>query len=230
MMRYQRLAITFFLFVVDKTIAQCPLCYDGSTPPDFSFAPPGFDGLTCGTLIFAAGLGSPGVSCNEWIIAGLLCGCPKPPGGCDLCFDGSEPPDLALEPAGYEGANCIQFLAAAGNPEPQPGDPTCDDWLENGLLCNCPKPANACSLCEDGSSVSDPDRRVGTATCREYENKAVFTVGDECTAWQATAGVYCGCNNPVASQNYNCRVCGSGILLSDPGKVVAPITFSEPTT
>lgn len=39
-----------------------------------------------------------------------------------------------------------------------------------------------------------------------------------CKAFQATAGVYCGCDNPVASEDA-CRICGKDQLLPNPSRI-----------
>jgi hypothetical protein len=37
---------------------------------------------------------------------------------------------------------------------------------------------------------------------------------EECATFRSTAGVYCGCNNPIASIGA-CRICGDDTLLPD---------------
>lgn len=210
----------FYLIILLGSVAgQCPLCFDGSEPPDPSFVPGGrLRNLTCAALFYGASVSDPegdDLTCEDWLLIGLQCGCPPPPGGCPLCHDGSLPPVFEKE---VLDSTCGIFVSTAGNPNTDAEAPTCDQWLRIGVLCDCPVPDGSCNLCEDGSPIPEPDRMLGLDRCFDVTAVAAFAEGQECSAWQATAGVYCGCNNPVASEGY-CRICGDGNLLPDPGFV-----------
>lgn len=214
-------SLTYFLLLCGTAVGQCPLCYDGSDPPDPSFVPGGRLGdLTCASLSFGASVPAPeedGPTCEDWILIGMQCGCPVPPGGCPLCYDGSLPPVFEKE---VLNSTCGIFTSAAGSSYSDGQTPSCEQWLQIGILCDCPVPDGACGLCEDGSPVPEQDLMIGLDRCADVIALASFSEGEECSAWQATAGVYCGCNNPVASEGY-CRICGDGNLLPDPGFVPA---------
>ncbi|GAX22945.1 hypothetical protein FisN_24Lh240 [Fistulifera solaris] len=207
------------LILCGTVIGQCPLCYDGSDPPDPDFVPGGrLDDLTCDSLAFGASVPDPegdGPTCEDWLLIGLQCGCPIPPGGCPLCYDGSRPPSFQKE---VLNSTCAIFISAAGTPNSDPQTPTCDQWLQIGVLCECPVPDDACGLCEDGSPIPDPELMIGVDKCSDLIARAAFSEGEECSSLQATAGVYCGCSNPIASEGY-CRICGNGTLLPNPSFV-----------
>jgi len=207
---------------IDTT--SCSLCPDGSAPPDPDLTILVNDGaaeLSCGEIAEVAANtdpsqeGSP--SCTSFWPQGIACGCDFPRDGCDICFDGSDVPDPGFAPPELDGDSCgvLQQQAALDR---QSVDPilSCEEWLEEGLLCSCPSPEPDCKLCEDGSDLPQPDLLVDELnSCFALESRAEDST---CEAFQATAGVYCGCNNPQASEGY-CRICGDGILLPDPSVV-----------
>ena len=85
-----------------------------------------------------------------------------------------------------------------------------------------------CTLCEDGSMVPNPDFQiVPQANCAGVEAFVNASEPPEtCPARQAAAGVYCGCDNPIAVQNV-CRICGGDTWLPDPGRAVNASGFAE---
>jgi hypothetical protein len=95
-------------------------------------------------------------------------------------------------------------------------------------LC-CPIPRNFCNLCEQGVRLPEPDMRVPSLTCAQIGGLASFAPGDaSCVAYQSTYGVYCGCNNPIASENA-CRICGAddgSITYGNPGNLVKAPDFA----
>lgn len=92
-------------------------------------------------------------------------------------------------------------------------DLTCTDYQGFGIACQCPRPADACNLCEDGSDVPPPVSEE-TQVCGLISNFVTFFDENDCRRYQATIGLFCGCNNPIASEGY-CRVCGGDTLLPD---------------
>ena len=202
----------FISLLTTSALAQCPICHDGSTDTvNLDFAPPEWeDGLTCGQFLEQAQTASNAPSCDDsWISRGLHCGCPVPPGGCPLCANNEFPPNLLATPPEINGLSCngLKAIAASGVE-----DLTCQEWLSAGLFCDCPV-AVTCPLCQDESALPDPDRTVGLQSCRVLQAFAVFSQGNVCTAWQATAGVYCGCEQNTV-EGY-CRICGGDQLLPD---------------
>lgn len=144
---------------------------------------------------------------------------------CTLCQDGSIPADLETPVFINEGENvtCGQLLETAMTRE------TVDECeiiqAEGVSLCDCPLPDEGdslnCTLCQDGSSVLDPNLTfVPGFPCGSLQD---FVKSDEregaCEAYQATAGVYCNC--PLDEETPNvCRICGGTTELPDPGLLV----------
>jgi uncharacterized surface protein with fasciclin (FAS1) repeats len=84
-----------------------------------------------------------------------------------------------------------------------------------------------CNLCEDSSPLPNPNMEVEPGlTCAKLEELASSAPDYEsCPSFQATVGLYCGCQNPIASESA-CRLCannnGSGNgLLPDPTRMVS---------
>ena len=75
--------------------------------------------------------------------------------------------------------------------------------------------ASKCTLCVDGTTTSNPEFMVfnGT-TCTELDlNVSALDIA-LCPAIQATAGIYCGCQNDFINADV-CRICGGTTLLPD---------------
>jgi len=71
--------------------------------------------------------------------------------------------------------------------------------------------------------VPDPDLLVEEDNTCESLNALASTLSpDLCVRMEATAGVYCGCDNPVASEGY-CRICGGDTLLPDTSIIGEPV-------
>eukprot|EP00978_Attheya_sp_CCMP212_P010676 scaffold25990_cov53-Attheya_sp.AAC.3 len=83
----------------------------------------------------------------------------------------------------------------------------------------------SCNLCEDSSPLPNPNMQVDPSyTCAMLEELA-SSDNESCPIFQATAGLYCGCQNPIASESA-CRICaknnGSGNgLLPYPAQMVS---------
>jgi hypothetical protein len=86
--------------------------------------------------------------------------------------------------------------------------------------CDCPR-EGLCTLCEEeGNAISEPNKTISLDyTCSDLALESLLESKDSptCQNWRATAGVYCGCSNPVASTGY-CRLCGEGKLLAEPSR------------
>jgi hypothetical protein len=97
---------------------------------------------------------------------------------------------------------------------------SCDDYSDkyDQWACGCPDVVPKCPLCEDGSdfdlTIPSGFSKAGE-TCAYDQFFLQYLPSLSCPAAQATAGQYCGCNNPTADASA-CRICGDGIQLTDP--------------
>lgn len=207
----------------------CLLCGDGTVPFPNRFVEldDGTDGR-CGLLELDANINENIVCSEAQAIWAPLC-----------CFEPTDPPSEAPTPTCSsvcpDGSPVINpdavavvdgdTLITCGELE---SDPTllddCD--LVNFLgvqICGCQDSSETtCSLCEDGSLLSDPFSDViGFATCLEiaYNIHTLEAGSTTCVANQATFGTYCGCENPVAEEGA-CRLCGEGKELPKPNRFV----------
>ena len=140
---------------------------------------------------------------------------------CDaVCSDGSSvPPEFADVTIPDFGMTCgmLNAQVTAGLKDAS----ECSLVIALGAVyCGCPTSIeNPCNLCGDGSAIPLPLEPAALGvTCVEYMAFALGTTSadDElCGVNQATLGVYCGCDNPIASEDV-CRVCGDERLLPDP--------------
>jgi hypothetical protein len=143
-----------------------------------------------------------------------------------LCLDGSQVPD----PGAIVGEAITGKTVTCGEVEAQVAlgvqdQATCHTYALLGVYtCGCENTLaeQSCELCEDGSMppnlLHDMDGKGNT--CVELMTKMMY-VNDTvtCMAFQATAGVYCGCDNPVASEDA-CRICSKDQLLPNPRRNV----------
>jgi hypothetical protein len=147
--------------------------------------------------------------------ARAFCGCPG--ADCYLCSNGNLPnnPDAIVELQDGTQLTCAE-LDNRTKSTVIPSD-ECPAIQYLGVFsCYCDDDPNSCSLCEDGSSLPDPDLKVIPDTsCARLEFLARTAPLEQCVAFQSTTGVYCGCNNPVSSQGA-CRICGNTTLPPDP--------------
>jgi hypothetical protein len=84
--------------------------------------------------------------------------------------------------------------------------------------CDCPAPpTGGCTLCVDGSAVPDESFELFPGqTCGDLSLQAPMFGSEECTAFQVTAGIYCGCDiNAISTVENICRVCGGTQLLPE---------------
>ena len=217
----------------------CELCPDGTYPVnagmrvDFQF--------TCGDYFYLAQVQPEGTDCTEFNALAMQCGgCGDPPptsspsanpDECDsLCPDGSEVPNpTAIVFEGDENmpVTCSELEFGLQLGFFPPGESCLQIQLLGVTQCGCPDtlpdiPEDAsCKLCEDGSAPPDLDYEViPDFSCRLAAYQLAFEEGDNCTAIQATAGVYCGCDNPIATQDV-CRICGDS-LMPDPSRIIDP--------
>ena len=85
---------------------------------------------------------------------------------------------------------------------------------ETLCLCNTGQPPflNSCKLCEDGSNLSNPTKKIiGAVTCREVRDQMRRDFERNCWVWQGAIGPYCGCNNPITSAKV-CHLCNTDKL------------------
>jgi hypothetical protein len=104
-----------------------------------------------------------------------------------------------------------------------PGD--CDFYRLLGTQsCMCsteaPPPTSNCRLCENGSALPFPSRKVlGAVTCKTVQNSAQTDKTANCFKYQGGIGSYCGCSNPIAGAKV-CRLCGRRKKLPAPNRIV----------
>ena len=100
-------------------------------------------------------------------------------------------------------------------------------------ICYCgvelPQDNNNCTLCEDGSSLPQGSlESFPSQTCAALQNDAKReTDFASCIIYQAVVGHYCGCDNPNAIQQKACRICGHGVDLPVPQKMVGSSSCIE---
>jgi len=221
--------LTMAIFAVASTLAQnCSVCKDGSAVPNPSLplALPDFPQLantTCG--IVESGISMfplDSTTCTGLVGAAnldFLCGCPGSVQLCSLCPNGTSPgnPDLSFPGLNVTCTDIDDGLAFLGETSCSKISANISIFQE---LCGCPGVMPSCPLCEDGSMIPDPTLPVLGAdfTCGFLQ---IFPTSStaQCTAVQATGGVYCGCNNPTASESA-CRICGGSTLLPDPSRLI----------
>jgi hypothetical protein len=141
-----------------------------------------------------------------------------------VCLDDSpvpKPDDIAFVDSGGLEVTCGQLQALVEN-EDSLLSLDCDVVAYVGItICGCVNvlPEPLCEICEDGSAPPNPammlDNGISCAAAAvALANSADFPP-DSCQSYQSTAGVYCGCQNPIASEGA-CRICGNSTLLPNP--------------
>lgn len=81
-----------------------------------------------------------------------------------------------------------------------------------GLCDQEPTEINNCTLCEDGSPLKQPlQEGLPGKICAGLQVDAQRDDFKNCEAYQATLGVYCQCDNPMASASA-CRLCSDAEL------------------
>ena len=213
----------------------CTICPDGSDPTNIDAIIPGA-GFACGFYsLIVAGLNE--TACMEVQSSGIgaFCGCGVT-GGCPgICPDGGPiafPDLIPVIPGSPDAINntCAElelFLSFTNDTE------TCDiSQFFYSEQCGCANPATPlCPLCEDGSLPPNADLEfVPDLTCLQASQTLPFLPNStDCTAAQATAGVYCGCMNNATSDQA-CRICGGTNLMPDPGRVAFIDEFGDPVS
>ena len=218
----------------------CTFCPDGMEPLYSDFVIPDTDGKTCGDYVYYASVfgHSNETLCDLFTAFRDLCG---------GCVDPS--PTSSPAPTAVPLTNECSTLCPDGTSAPNPyaiifmGDGvtyTCGQaeallafsnpfgsceyaWLVGVTRCGCEYVLEnaTCPLCEDASAVPNLSFEVlPNITCGGLQYLILNGGGIECAPAQATAGVYCGCDNSVVSQNA-CRICGDRRLpdaswLADP--------------
>lgn len=112
-------------------------------------------------------------------------------GQCTFCQDGSATPnpefvikDFNL-PCGILEARAKSIAIDDTNPD------ICAEYTMLGLMCGCPAPENACTLCEDSNEIPDKGLNVGKYVCRELDWEGNLQSSEDwslCPAWRASFG------------------------------------------
>jgi hypothetical protein len=82
---------------------------------------------------------------------------------------------------------------------------------EDVCLCQkgLPPQLNMCTLCEDGSALPDPNKKIfGSNTCLWVRQEMRRDFERNCYVYQGAVGPYCGCDNPISSSKV-CHLCGN---------------------
>lgn len=141
-------------------------------------------------------------------------------GQCSLCAEGVSPPDPNRTLLISDNTTCGSLYLEAAKANGTVGGDACNEYLLIGLTeCDCPR-EGLCTLCENGSDIPDPNRKISDDySCSDLALETLLESKDSatCQNWRATVGEYCGCPNAVASTGY-CRICGEGILLPEPSR------------
>jgi hypothetical protein len=109
----------------------------------------------------------------------------------------------------------------------------CTFWQNRGsTICKCGPPVvvddveNDCKLCENLEALPFPSKE-GTPgrLCAQLQVDAKRDLPENCIVWQQTVGVYCGCENPNATADLSCRLCGDDTDL--PNYLAIAISSSD---
>ena len=112
-------------------------------------------------------------------------------GQCNFCEDGSEPPNpnLVIEDFGLP---CGTLAARAKSISIDDTDPgICAEYAMLGLMCGCPPPDDACTLCEDKSEITQKGLSIGSDKCEDLALEGSIQSSQYwslCPAWRASYG------------------------------------------
>jgi hypothetical protein len=144
-------------------------------------------------------------------------------GNCTLCPAGERPHNLWSTLTVNKKRVTCRVAYQSGNLKGTPqqcanyrtkGDDTC--MCQKGL----PPQLNTCTLCEDGSSLPDPSKKIfGTRTCLWVRGEMRRSFERNCYIYQGAIGPYCGCDNPVSSSKV-CHFCNNTDILPYPTRKV----------
>uniref|UniRef100_A0A7S2U6Y0 Uncharacterized protein n=1 Tax=Attheya septentrionalis TaxID=420275 RepID=A0A7S2U6Y0_9STRA len=217
----------------DPGTGLCSFCSDGSglkdefTDTEVVDQETG-DTATCGQVALAFPFLEEELFCSIFqSVYSTQCGCSSDPSepGCSFCADGSDPADgfedvVAFVDDDGEDTTCADL--AFGLPFLPVDDTTpeiCTSLqFQTFASCGCSAPpTGVCTLCADGSAVPDESfELLPEATCGELSMSAAPSGPEECTAFQVTAGIYCGCDiNAISTVENICRLCGGTNLLPE---------------
>lgn len=148
----------------------------------------------------------------------LLLVSPTFAGTCSACR-GGEPmawpeKNIIVEGLPIEDCSVLEVVATSSDL----GDPLCDTIQDVGTLCGCNVPEGACTLCQDGSKVTNPDAELDDflamdyllgapegvlLTCELLEALLHSKEGDSGFCLESQTQVYerCGCPKPQVSDN-----------------------------
>jgi hypothetical protein len=142
---------------------------------------------------------------------------------CSLCPGGSSIEDPAREILGSGNSICSDNEASINSFFLLPSE--CDDLVQDTFLATFDLPAfccsnvdpqeGLCSLCEEGSSLMNPDEFVGTFTCSEIFTASSFiTNATLCEELSESARPFC------CSGASTCQLCPNGSEIAFPDKAI----------
>lgn len=148
------------------------------------------------------------------------CGCPgqEPPNQCNFC-DPSDLIDPELEIGIGSDARTCGYLAEIA---PFLTNQTLCDWLEFAKpQCCPPKIGESCSICSNGSTMSQPnnvvEHRKGT-TCLQLDQTIQKLPNDDICVqvkadWDFDLESFCGCGGSAPAQKNRCELCPKDQVL-----------------
>jgi hypothetical protein len=163
---------------------------------------------------------------------------PEPAGyvDCPLCANETHIPQDAFS-IFTSGDNTLTCQTAFDLGTLRLPEENCTFWQNRGdTICQCaaePATPNDCTLCEDGGALPAP-RKEGAPgrLCAQLQIDAKRDFAEHCIVWQQTVGVYCGCENPLATsaESEVCHMCGPETDLPDPVSIVPLLTDGNEET
>jgi hypothetical protein len=144
-------------------------------------------------------------------------------GNCTLCPAGERPHNLWSTLVVNNNRVTCRVAYQSGNLKGTPQQ--CANYRTIGEdVCMCqkgmPPQLNMCKLCEDGSSLPDPSKKIfGTRTCIWVREEMRRDFERNCYIYQGAVGPYCGCDNPVSSSKV-CHLCNNTDILPFPTRMV----------
>lgn len=200
---------------------KCTLCYDGSAiqSPNSYVA-----GLTCQQWELKANQVTDDTCYTYQSSLALHCGCPEPDWTqvgfreyCRFCpIAGKRVKGDTFVTTNQGPRYCVQ-LEQDINLSPYQ---RCEfEQMIYGSFCGCEDiftmPISACTLCSDRSPLPNPYKMVAGKSCLEWEREAIDRPDDECSSYQGSYGIACGCNEPnfsLSPFDSYCKLCANGYV------------------
>ena len=151
---------------------------------------------------------------------------------CTLC---SDPDDTLLQPDAFfrfgDRLLTCQATHSRGNIlMPRNECEVLQKWGNNFCMCGVKPVRNNCMLCEKRTNLPNGLLEgLPNVNCAMLEADARRDDPSLCPVWQKTIGTYCGCYNPIATENV-CRLCGADEPLVNVTRLIYSVEKGEKTT